>query len=88
MIRFSCIIEDQNGMHARPAGMLVACVKNFDSSVRVEHGEKVADARRLLSLMTLGAKYQEMLTFEVEGSDEEDAALAIKRFMANGMRTV
>ena len=41
-----------------------------------------------ISLMTLGAKYQEMLTFEVEGSDEEDAALAIKRFMANGMRTV
>lgn len=88
MIKFSCIIEDQNGMHARPAGMLVACVKNFDSKVSVEYGGKVADARRLLSLMTLGAKYQEMLNFTVEGSDEEDAALAIKRFMAGGMKTL
>ena len=88
MIKFSCIIEDQNGMHARPAGMLVACVKNFSSNVSVEHAGKVADARRLLSLMTLGAKYQEMLNFTVEGVDEEDAALAIKRFMANGMRTL
>ena len=41
-----------------------------------------------ISLMTLGAKYQEMLNFTVEGSDEEDAALAIKRFMANGMKTL
>ena len=88
MVKFSCIIEDQNGMHARPAGMLVSCVKNFSSKVSVEHGGKVADARRLLSLMTLGAKYQEMLNFTVEGSDEEDAALAIKRFMANGMKTL
>ena len=36
-------IEDPNGMHARPAGILAAQAKKFESSITVRFNEKKAD---------------------------------------------
>ena len=73
-------IEDPNGMHARPAGMLAAQAKRFESAVTVRFNEKKADAKRLLSLMSLGATHHSELTFEIEGKDEDEAAIALQDF--------
>ena len=55
MKEFTYSIEDKNGMHARPAGALANCAKRYTSSVKVFANGKEADAKRLLSLMSLGA---------------------------------
>ena len=82
MKQFTYRIEDPNGMHARPAGALATFVKQFvsDVRVRVAGNEKEADAKRLLSLMTLGAVMGSDLVFSVSGEDEDRAALAIEEF--------
>lgn len=80
MKKFTYRLEDENGLHARPAGVLATYAKRFDSSIRVETGEKSADAKRLLALMTLGAKHGAELTFFVEGNDEEHAAASLEEF--------
>ena len=77
-------IEDPNGMHARPAGILAAQAKKFESSITVRFNEKKADAKRLLSLMSLGATHHSELIFEIEGADEEQALAALENFCRSG----
>lgn len=80
MKEFTYRIEDPHGLHARPAGQLVTASKPFRSSVEVVYGEKTADAKRLLSLMTLGAIGGGVLRFRIIGEDEAEAARALEQF--------
>ena len=77
MKEFRHTIKDKNGLHARPAGMLASISKTFESDIRVEAQGKEADGKRLLSLMSLGAKCGTELHFKIEGSDEEMAQKAL-----------
>ena len=78
-------IQDPNGLHARPAGKLATFAKRFHATVKVRANEKEADAKRLLSLMSLGAVSGTALAFLIEGDDEEAAAEALERFCVGGM---
>ncbi len=78
MKQFSFTIEDENGIHARPAGALVSCAKQFASAVKIATSDKEADGKRLLSLMSLGATKGTRLTCSVEGPDEEEAVRAME----------
>lgn len=80
MVRFEYTVTDANGIHARPAGMLVNCAKSYRSQVKIRFGEKEADAKRILSVMSLGARKNGVLSFEVSGEDEEAAAEGIHEF--------
>ena len=80
MKSFEYTITDPVGIHARPAGMLVKEVKNYASSVTIVKGDKKADARKLMILMSLGVKCGETVTVEVEGADEETAAASLETF--------
>lgn len=78
MKEFIFKIQDKNGLHARPAGLLAASAKSFSSQILVECAGKEADAKRLLSLMALGATTGKELRFKITGDDEERAYDAIK----------
>ncbi len=84
MKQFTYTVADPNGMHARPAGKLATFAKQFSSDIQIRNGEKEADAKRLLSIMSLGATQNTTLTFTVTGEDEEQAAAALERFCQNG----
>ena len=73
MKEFKHTIKDKNGLHARPAGMLASVAKTFESDIKVETQGKEADGKRLLSLMSLGAKFGAELHFKIEGKDEDVA---------------
>lgn len=84
MKEYRYVVEDNNGLHARPAGMLAATCKKFTSEIKVLYDGKEADGKRLLSLMSLGAKYGAELHFKIEGEDEEEAERAIKEHFKAG----
>ncbi|MCD8352105.1 MAG: HPr family phosphocarrier protein [Planctomycetaceae bacterium] len=68
-------IRDQDGIHARPAGILVKTMQGFASAVTIKNGEKTADGKKLFQVMKLGAKCNDTITVTTDG-DDEDAALA------------
>jgi len=78
MVTFTYTIGAEHGLHARPAGMLVNCAKRFESEIRIAKGEKSADAKKLLAVMSLGGKRGDELTFTLNGSDESVAAEALQ----------
>lgn len=80
MKEFTYTVVDKDGMHARPAGRLAMCAKQYASNISVKANGKTADAKRLVSLMMLGAVLGTTLTFCIVGEDEEKAAREIEVF--------
>lgn len=68
-----------NGLHARPAGAWAQAARAFQSQVRVRHGDAVADARSVASLLSLGAGRGAKLRISAQGAD---APQAVARLLA------
>lgn len=65
------------GFHARPAAQVFMAASAFGCRVEVKAGGEKADCKELLSLMSLGIKEGEEVTFHFEGADEEEAVKAL-----------
>lgn len=85
MKEFSYVITDREGIHARPAGLLVKEANRFASSITLAKGDKTGDAKRIFAVMGLAAKKGETLTVTVEGADEAEAAAAIESFLKENL---
>lgn len=85
MKEFTFKITDPVGIHARPAGLLVKKATAFQSDITIKLGEKSADAKKIFSVMTLGAGQGDEITVEISGPDEEEAFLAIKSFFEENL---
>lgn len=80
MKEFIYKIKDPVGIHARPAGELVKKATGFKSAITLKKGEKTADAKKIFSVMTLGAVQNDEIAVFVEGDDETTAFDEIKTF--------
>lgn len=80
MKQFEYTIQDEVGIHARPAGLLVKEAKQYESKITVSKDGKSAEATKLMALMGLGVKCGETVAVTVEGADEESAYDSIKAF--------
>ena len=63
------------GLHARPASMFVQTAARFESTITVASNGRVANAKRMLSVLQLGAEHGASLTITAEG---DDAAVAVE----------
>ena len=79
MKQFVYVITDKEGIHARPAGLVVAEAKKYASNVTIENKGKSADLKRIFGVMSLCVKCGEEVVIKVEGADEEAAAPAIEK---------
>jgi phosphocarrier protein FPr len=73
------VIPNRTGLHARPAAVLANLAKNFQSSIKLQCGEKQANARSVTAIMALevtqGAKVQVV-------ASGPDAAAAVEKLVA------
>lgn len=67
------VINWRAGLHSRPASELVKIANKFKSKISIRHGDLEADAKSILSIITLGVGYKTTLLILVEGDDEDDA---------------
>lgn len=82
MIEQKFTLTDAGGLHARPAALFVQLCKSFQCEVTIRLGEKQADAKSILSLMTLGAGNGVTITVCADGSDEVQAMEKITGFFS------
>ena len=80
MTQFQYTITDPNGLHARPAGLLVKEAQKFSSTVKLTRGDKSADLKRLFAIMGMGVKCGETVEVTAEGADEAQAIQALEQF--------
>ena len=85
MKQFTYTIADANGIHARPAAILVKEAKKFNCSVKISANDNLGDLKRILSVMSLGATKGTLISITLEGDDEELAFCALKTCLENNL---
>jgi len=70
--------QDTLGWHLRPAGLLVSIANMFESEIMVKCGRRIASAKSLLGVLTLGAERGTRLYVSARGRDAQTAIKAIK----------
>jgi phosphocarrier protein FPr len=63
----------------------VTLSKQFKSDIQVQHGEKKANAKSMLSVLTLGAAKGSLITVRANGEDEEQALAEIEKAIQAGL---
>lgn len=81
MLTFEYTVKDQQGIHARPAGLLVKEAAKFPCTVTIVKDGKEADAKRIFALMGLGVKCGETILLKTEGNQEDEAIEVLKVFL-------
>ena len=85
MQTFAYTIKDENGIHARPAGLLVKIAQKYSSDIQIHCGDKSADIKRIFSVMGLGVKKGSSITITVSGDDEATAAQELEEFVKSNL---
>lgn len=85
MKTFAYVIQDEIGIHARPAGMLTKAAKEFNSQIILSYNGKEADAKRLMTVMALGVKHGAQVEVCATGEDEEEAIAALQTFFKENL---
>ena len=78
MSQITLIIRHEVGLHARPAALFVKTAKQFASDIRVTCGDRKANAKSILSVLTLGAGKDAVITIDAEGNDADAALTALQ----------
>ncbi len=86
MLEAEIRIVNPLGLHARAAAQLVRLAGKFKSRIRLKRIDTnvAADAKSILSVLTLAAAKGTRLELEVEGADEQEALTAIEKLFADG----
>lgn len=85
MKEFKYVVTDPEGIHARPAGILVKQAGSYKSDVKIAKGEKSADAKRIFGVMGLGVKTGDEVVITVEGEDEDTAIAELEAFFKENL---
>ncbi len=67
------VVQNQVGLHARPATFFIQKANEFKATIWIEKDERRVSAKSLLGVLSLGITRGVNITLIAEGSDEEDA---------------
>ncbi|MDO4982236.1 MAG: HPr family phosphocarrier protein [Eubacteriales bacterium] len=73
MISKEVVINNQVGLHARPATFFIQKANEFKSSIWVEKDDRRVNAKSLLGVLSLGIVKGTSVTLIADGADEEAA---------------
>ena len=83
MVEREAMVGPEKGLHGRPAAQFVKTAKQFSSEIVVVKGEREANAKSPLKLMTLGTKKGDKVVIRAEGDDAEKAVNALVEFISS-----
>ena len=83
MKRSEVVVEWKNGLHARPASKLVQIARKFNSEIRLQCNDQVANARSILGVLLLCATLGATIQLEVVGDDEDKALHAVEQIFTS-----
>lgn len=71
------VVNNQVGLHARPATFFIQKANEFKSSIWVEKDERRVNAKSLLGVLSLGIVKETSINLIADGPDEKEAVEAL-----------
>lgn len=78
------LVQNQVGLHARPATFFIQKANEFKSSVWVEKEERRANAKSLLGVLSLGIVGGTNIRIIADGTDEQEAVDGLVALVDSG----
>lgn len=85
MKEFRYVITDEQGIHARPAGLFVKEAAACECNVIISKEGKEVDAKRILGVMGLGVKKGQEIVLKTDGADEDAAMEKLSAFLKENL---
>ena len=73
MLTKTITIQNEVGLHTRPATYFIQKANNYKSSVCIENSDRRANAKSLLGVLSLGISKGDTVSIIADGSDEAEA---------------
>lgn len=84
MISRDVTIQNNVGLHARPATFFIQKANSYKSSIWVEKGDRRVNAKSLLGVLSLGIVKGMTATLIADGADEAEALEGLSELIATG----
>ena len=78
------LVQNQVGLHARPATFFIQKANEYRSSIWVEKEERRVNAKSLLGVLSLGIIGGTTIKIIADGSDETDAVEGLVALVESG----
>ena len=85
MKEFRYVITDEQGIHARPAGLFVKEAAACECNVTISKEGKEVDAKRILGVMGLGVKKGQEIVLKTDGANEDAAMEKLSAFLKENL---
>ena len=78
------MVQNQVGLHARPATFFIQKANEFKSSIWIEKEERRVNAKSLLGILSLGIVGGTQIRIIADGADEQEAVTALTELVDSG----
>ena len=82
MVTQEVTINNEVGLHARPATFFIQKANSYKSSIWVEKDDRSVNAKSLLGVLSLGITKGTTITLLADGSDEKEAIAALSELVS------
>ena len=83
-VKKDVLVQNQVGLHARPATFFIQKANEFKSSIWVEKDERRVNAKSLLGVLSLGIVGGTSIDIIADGSDEQEAVDSLVALVESG----
>ena len=80
-VQNTVVINNPQGLHARPAEMMARMAMQFESEVELIRDAQRVDAKSILHVLTLGAVQGTEIILHAQGVDAQEAVEALTRLV-------
>ena len=77
------VVQNQVGLHARPATFFIQKANEFKSSVWVEKDERKVNEKSLLGVLSLGITKGTSIAIIADGADEQEAVTTLVNLISS-----
>ncbi len=83
MVTKEVVINNQVGLHARPATFFIQKANEFKSSIWIEKEDRRVNAKSLLGVLSLGIVKGTAVNLIADGNDENEAISTLSNLIAS-----
>lgn len=83
-VKKDVLVQNQVGLHARPATFFIQKANEFKSSIWVEKDERRVNAKSLLGVLSLGIVGGTSIDIIADGFDEQEAVDSLVALVESG----
>ena len=84
MVEKQVIVQNQLGIHARPATLLVQMAAKFEAEIYLSKGEvRRINGKSIMGVMMLAAEHGAEVLVEADGEDEAEAVQSVTQLLAS-----